>query len=57
MENAKQNQDQYPGVVKTIEENSYANDISVMGDNEADALKETKNLIEVMGEASFAVKR
>ena len=43
--------------MKTIEQNSYADDISVMGDNEAEVLSETKNLIQVMGRASFAVKK
>ena len=57
MENARQIQDQYADVVNSIEENSYADGISVMGDNETDVLKETKNLIEVMEKASFAVKR
>ena len=43
------NQDQYLDVVKTIEENSYAEDIPVMGDNEADLLKETKKIsVQVM---------
>ena len=48
MENSRQSQYQYPDVVNSIEENSYADDISVMGDNETDVLKEPKNLIEVL---------
>ena len=38
LENASQNKVLYPIVMKTIEDNSYADDISVMIHNETDVL-------------------
>ena len=38
IENTKQHKDLYPEMIKIIDSNSYADDISVMGDEEVDVL-------------------
>ena len=57
LENASQHQEEYPNVKKIIEEDSYADDITLTGDSEIEVLNGTKNLITVIKKASFNAKK
>ena len=56
LENARQHQDEYPNVKKIIEEDSYADDITITGDSETEVLNGTKDLMTVIKKASFNAK-